>query len=131
MYFVLNTFSPTPKSTFRMLSRTGTWSNSRTYIENIPEFTKFPLLCICLETWRHASVAALSEVFGCEWVAIRCPCCLGQVGMTAGKIWRREPSDNLCEILQNVVKPHGITNMQKLGHLNNFIKDKGEVSLCV
>ncbi|KAM9547668.1 rapamycin-insensitive companion of mTOR-like isoform 5-T5 [Salvelinus alpinus] len=34
----------------------------------------------------------------------------------------REPSDNLREILQNVAKPHGVTNMRKLGHLNNFIK---------
>uniref|UniRef100_A0A674BMQ6 RPTOR independent companion of MTOR complex 2 n=1 Tax=Salmo trutta TaxID=8032 RepID=A0A674BMQ6_SALTR len=33
-----------------------------------------------------------------------------------------EPSDNLREILQNVAKPHGVTNMRKLGHLNNFIK---------
>ncbi|RXM29482.1 Rapamycin-insensitive companion of mTOR [Acipenser ruthenus] len=34
----------------------------------------------------------------------------------------RDPSDNLREILQNVVKPHGVSNMRKLGHLNNFIK---------
>ncbi|XP_068106549.1 rapamycin-insensitive companion of mTOR isoform X2 [Hyperolius riggenbachi] len=34
----------------------------------------------------------------------------------------REPSDNLREILQNVVKLHGVSNMRKLGHLNNFIK---------
>lgn len=33
-----------------------------------------------------------------------------------------EPSDNLREILQNVAKPHGVTNMRKLGHLNNLIK---------
>ncbi|KAG7270643.1 hypothetical protein CRUP_010938 [Coryphaenoides rupestris] len=33
-----------------------------------------------------------------------------------------EPSDNFREILQNVVKPHGVSNMRKLGHLNNFIK---------
>ncbi|XP_069602026.1 rapamycin-insensitive companion of mTOR isoform X2 [Ranitomeya imitator] len=34
----------------------------------------------------------------------------------------REPSDNLREILQNVTKLHGVSNMRKLGHLNNFIK---------
>uniref|UniRef100_A0A3Q2ZJ16 RPTOR independent companion of MTOR, complex 2 a n=1 Tax=Kryptolebias marmoratus TaxID=37003 RepID=A0A3Q2ZJ16_KRYMA len=34
----------------------------------------------------------------------------------------REPSENLREILQNVAKPHGVSNMRKLGHLNNFIK---------
>ncbi|GLD52713.1 rapamycin-insensitive companion of mTOR isoform X2 [Lates japonicus] len=37
----------------------------------------------------------------------------------------REPSENFREILQNVAKPHGVSNMRKLGHLNNFIK------LCV
>lgn len=37
-----------------------------------------------------------------------------------------EPSDNFREILQNVAKPHGVSNMRKLGHLNNFIK----VSCC-
>ncbi|KAG8456689.1 hypothetical protein GDO86_002466 [Hymenochirus boettgeri] len=35
---------------------------------------------------------------------------------------RPEPSDNLREILQNVAKLHGVSNMRKLGHLNNFIK---------
>ncbi|XP_028312751.1 rapamycin-insensitive companion of mTOR-like isoform X1 [Gouania willdenowi] len=34
----------------------------------------------------------------------------------------REPSENFKEILQNVAKPHGVSNMRKLGHLNNFIK---------
>ncbi|XP_030647088.1 rapamycin-insensitive companion of mTOR isoform X2 [Chanos chanos] len=34
----------------------------------------------------------------------------------------REPWDNMREILQNVAKPHGVSNMRKLGHLNNFIK---------
>ncbi|CAH2296451.1 rapamycin-insensitive companion of mTOR [Pelobates cultripes] len=34
----------------------------------------------------------------------------------------REPSDNLREILQNVAKLNGVSNMRKLGHLNNFIK---------
>ncbi|XP_029915615.1 rapamycin-insensitive companion of mTOR-like isoform X2 [Myripristis murdjan] len=34
----------------------------------------------------------------------------------------REPSDNFREILQNVAKPHGVSNMRKLGHLNNLIK---------
>lgn len=33
-----------------------------------------------------------------------------------------EPSENLREILQNVAKSHGVSNMRKLGHLNNFIK---------
>uniref|UniRef100_A0A8C7GUJ8 RPTOR independent companion of MTOR complex 2 n=1 Tax=Oncorhynchus kisutch TaxID=8019 RepID=A0A8C7GUJ8_ONCKI len=32
------------------------------------------------------------------------------------------PSDNLREILQNVAKQQGVSNMRKLGHLNNFIK---------
>ncbi|KAL7838990.1 hypothetical protein SRHO_G00256480 [Serrasalmus rhombeus] len=34
----------------------------------------------------------------------------------------REPSDNMREILQNVAKAHGVSNMRKLGHLNNFVK---------
>ncbi|KAG7241484.1 hypothetical protein INR49_025685 [Caranx melampygus] len=34
----------------------------------------------------------------------------------------REPSENFREILQNVAKPQGVSNMRKLGHLNNFIK---------
>ncbi|XP_024286935.1 rapamycin-insensitive companion of mTOR isoform X1 [Oncorhynchus tshawytscha] len=34
----------------------------------------------------------------------------------------RDPSDNLREILQNVAKQQGVSNMRKLGHLNNFIK---------
>ncbi|XP_041753170.1 rapamycin-insensitive companion of mTOR isoform X4 [Coregonus clupeaformis] len=42
----------------------------------------------------------------------------------------REPSDNLREILQNVSKPHGITNMRKLGHLNNFIKLLSSIGHC-
>lgn len=33
-----------------------------------------------------------------------------------------EPSDNMREILQNVAKSHGVSNMRKLGHLNNFVK---------
>lgn len=33
-----------------------------------------------------------------------------------------EPSDNLREILQNIAKSHGVSNMRKLGHLNNFVK---------
>ncbi|XP_066886999.1 rapamycin-insensitive companion of mTOR isoform X12 [Kogia breviceps] len=36
----------------------------------------------------------------------------------------REPSDNLREILQNVAKLQGVSNMRKLGHLNNFTKKK-------
>ncbi|XP_032062784.1 rapamycin-insensitive companion of mTOR-like [Aythya fuligula] len=34
----------------------------------------------------------------------------------------REPCDNMREILQNVAKLQGISNMRKLGHLNNFTK---------
>ncbi|KAM9250994.1 rapamycin-insensitive companion of mTOR isoform 1-T1 [Cariama cristata] len=34
----------------------------------------------------------------------------------------REPSDNMREILQNVAKLQGVSNMRKLGHLNNFTK---------
>ncbi|KAG7235532.1 hypothetical protein INR49_002578 [Caranx melampygus] len=34
----------------------------------------------------------------------------------------RDPAKNLCEILQNIVKQQGVTNMRKLGHLNNFVK---------
>ncbi|XP_072562718.1 rapamycin-insensitive companion of mTOR-like isoform X2 [Paramormyrops kingsleyae] len=34
----------------------------------------------------------------------------------------RGPSDNFREILQNVAKQRGVSNMRKLGHLNNFIK---------
>lgn len=26
------------------------------------------------------------------------------------------------EILQNIAKSHGVSNMRKLGHLNNFVK---------
>ncbi|XP_042638332.1 rapamycin-insensitive companion of mTOR-like [Orycteropus afer afer] len=33
-----------------------------------------------------------------------------------------KPSDNLREILQNVAKLQGVSNMRKLGHLNNFTK---------
>uniref|UniRef100_A0A8C7SKE5 Rapamycin-insensitive companion of mTOR N-terminal domain-containing protein n=1 Tax=Oncorhynchus mykiss TaxID=8022 RepID=A0A8C7SKE5_ONCMY len=35
---------------------------------------------------------------------------------------KNHPSDNLREILQNVAKQQGVSNMRKLGHLNNFIK---------
>ncbi|XP_074788880.1 rapamycin-insensitive companion of mTOR [Athene noctua] len=34
----------------------------------------------------------------------------------------REPYDNMREILQNVAKLQGVSNMRKLGHLNNFTK---------
>ncbi|KAG1943517.1 rapamycin-insensitive companion of mTOR isoform X2 [Pimephales promelas] len=34
----------------------------------------------------------------------------------------RDPSENMREILQNVAKQQGVSNMRKLGHLNNFIK---------
>ncbi|XP_042564192.1 rapamycin-insensitive companion of mTOR [Clupea harengus] len=43
----------------------------------------------------------------------------------------REPSDNMREILQNVAKPHGVSNMRKLGHLNNFIKLLCSAGYCV
>ncbi|TRY97901.1 hypothetical protein DNTS_034131, partial [Danionella cerebrum] len=33
-----------------------------------------------------------------------------------------EPSENMREILQNVTKQQSVSNMRKLGHLNNFIK---------
>ncbi|XP_073680418.1 rapamycin-insensitive companion of mTOR isoform X1 [Garra rufa] len=34
----------------------------------------------------------------------------------------RDPTENMREILQNVAKQQGVSNMRKLGHLNNFIK---------
>ncbi|XP_036973511.1 rapamycin-insensitive companion of mTOR-like [Acanthopagrus latus] len=34
----------------------------------------------------------------------------------------RDPADNLREILQNVSKQQGVSNMRKLGNLNNFVK---------
>ncbi|XP_026090678.1 rapamycin-insensitive companion of mTOR-like isoform X3 [Carassius auratus] len=34
----------------------------------------------------------------------------------------RDPAENMREILQNVAKQQGVSNMRKLGHLNNFIK---------
>ncbi|XP_044188706.1 rapamycin-insensitive companion of mTOR-like [Thunnus albacares] len=34
----------------------------------------------------------------------------------------RDPAENLREILQNVSKQQGVSNMCKLGHLNNFVK---------
>ncbi|XP_078416580.1 rapamycin-insensitive companion of mTOR isoform X1 [Cetorhinus maximus] len=42
----------------------------------------------------------------------------------------RDPSDNLREILQNVAKSQGVSNMRKLGHLNNFIKLLCNVGHC-
>nr|XP_006000410.1 PREDICTED: rapamycin-insensitive companion of mTOR [Latimeria chalumnae] len=42
----------------------------------------------------------------------------------------REPLDNLKEILQNVVKSQGVSNMRKLGHLNNLIKLLCNVGHC-
>uniref|UniRef100_A0A803XNM9 RPTOR independent companion of MTOR complex 2 n=1 Tax=Meleagris gallopavo TaxID=9103 RepID=A0A803XNM9_MELGA len=38
------------------------------------------------------------------------------------KIKSCEPCDNMREILQNVAKLQGVSNMRKLGHLNNFTK---------
>ncbi|CAB1318322.1 unnamed protein product [Coregonus sp. 'balchen'] len=43
-------------------------------------------------------------------------------GRPSRSIRMRDPSDNLREILQNVAKQQGVSNMRKLGHLNNFIK---------
>ncbi|KAA0720012.1 Rapamycin-insensitive companion of mTOR AVO3 -like protein [Triplophysa tibetana] len=34
----------------------------------------------------------------------------------------RDPCENMREILQNVAKQQGVSNMRKLGHLNNFVK---------
>uniref|UniRef100_A0A673I6D5 Rapamycin-insensitive companion of mTOR-like n=1 Tax=Sinocyclocheilus rhinocerous TaxID=307959 RepID=A0A673I6D5_9TELE len=42
----------------------------------------------------------------------------------------RESSDNMREILQNIAKSHGVSNMRKLGHLNNFVKLLNSVSHC-
>ncbi|XP_052412366.1 rapamycin-insensitive companion of mTOR isoform X1 [Carassius gibelio] len=42
----------------------------------------------------------------------------------------REPSDNMREILQNIAKFHGVSNMRKLGHLNNFVKLLNSVNHC-
>ncbi|XP_055488041.1 rapamycin-insensitive companion of mTOR isoform X1 [Leucoraja erinacea] len=42
----------------------------------------------------------------------------------------RDPADNLREILQNVAKPQGVSNMRKLGHLNNFIKLLCNIGHC-
>ncbi|KTG33498.1 hypothetical protein cypCar_00034141, partial [Cyprinus carpio] len=78
------------------------------------------------------------------------PRAAGAVGMTAGRrmyrwilrgctatsvcvVWilpSTEPSDNMREILQNVAKSHGVSNMRKLGHLNNFVKLLNSVSHC-
>lgn len=33
-----------------------------------------------------------------------------------------DPCENMREILQNVAKQQGVSNMRKLGHLNNFVK---------
>lgn len=33
-----------------------------------------------------------------------------------------DPAENLQEILKNVSKQQGVSNMRKLGHLNNFVK---------
>lgn len=38
-----------------------------------------------------------------------------------------EPCDNMREILQNVAKLQGVSNMRKLGHLNNFTKVRAKV----
>ncbi|XP_051955427.1 rapamycin-insensitive companion of mTOR-like [Xyrauchen texanus] len=41
----------------------------------------------------------------------------------------RDPSENMREILQNVAKQQGVSNMRKLGHLNNFVKLLSNVGL--
>lgn len=38
-----------------------------------------------------------------------------------------EPCDNMREILQNVAKLQGVSNMRKLGHLNNFTKVRAQM----
>lgn len=42
-----------------------------------------------------------------------------------------DPSDNLREILQNVAKLQGVSNMRKLGHLNNFTKVRNLVTVTM
>ncbi|PKU33004.1 rapamycin-insensitive companion of hypothetical protein [Limosa lapponica baueri] len=51
--------------------------------------------------------------------------CLLKTSLTLclkGKQKLCEPCDNMREILQNVAKFQGVSNMRKLGHLNNFTK---------
>lgn len=55
-------------------------------------------------------------------MAIRLNACLGYIVFPFFFFSPAEPSENFREILQNVAKPHGVSNMRKLGHLNNFIK---------
>ncbi|KAI2651398.1 Rapamycin-insensitive companion of mTOR [Labeo rohita] len=43
-------------------------------------------------------------------------------GRPIRSIRMRDPTENMREILQNVAKQQGVSNMRKLGHLNNFIK---------
>lgn len=38
-----------------------------------------------------------------------------------------DPCDNMREILQNVAKLQGVSNMRKLGHLNNFTKVRTQI----
>lgn len=38
-----------------------------------------------------------------------------------------DPCDNMREILQNVAKLQGVSNMRKLGHLNNFTKVRAQM----
>ncbi|KAF7243891.1 Rapamycin-insensitive companion of mTOR [Varanus komodoensis] len=52
-------------------------------------------------------------------------CCMDTVSLSCAHqchISFADPSDNLREILQNVAKLQGVSNMRKLGHLNNFTK---------
>ncbi len=42
--------------------------------------------------------------------------------LTTLQFFFTDPSENMREILQNVAKQQGVSNMRKLGHLNNFIK---------
>ncbi|XP_069739810.1 rapamycin-insensitive companion of mTOR-like isoform X2 [Narcine bancroftii] len=56
--------------------------------------------------------------------------CGTEIGTSFYVVLFKDPSDNLREILQNVAKPQGVSNMRKLGHLNNFIKLLCNVGHC-
>jgi hypothetical protein len=67
MYFLLHTFSLTTKSTFFMASRTGKWSNSRTYQENTPGHR------YCLWSGRltkHKCLVCKLCVGVCPWLSV-------------------------------------------------------------
>uniref|UniRef100_A0A4W3J099 RPTOR independent companion of MTOR complex 2 n=1 Tax=Callorhinchus milii TaxID=7868 RepID=A0A4W3J099_CALMI len=52
------------------------------------------------------------------------------IKLRSSRLRGEEPEDNLREILQNVAKPQGVSNMRKLGHLNNFVKLLCNVGHC-